>query len=112
MFLLRGGHGRMAELSPEQVQAHMARWGTYMNGLAQNKQLVEGLPLNTQGKVVGKMGNVITDGPFTEGKEIVGGYLIVNAADAAEAIEISKACPIFEFDDSTVEVREIMELTF
>lgn len=110
MLILRGGDGRMAELSPEQVQAHMGRWGAYMGGLAQKGKLASGEPLNTPGKVVGKSGTVVTDGPFAEGKEIVGGYLIVEADDFDEAVEISKTCPIFEFDDSTIEVREIQVL--
>jgi hypothetical protein len=112
MYLFRGGDGRMADLSPEQVQAHMGRWGAYMQRLSTEGHLGQGLPLKGEGKVVGGMGKVITDGPFAEGKEIVGGYLMVAAADLAEAVELSKACPIFEFDGSSVEVREIVEMEF
>lgn len=54
---------------------------------------------------------LIIDGPFAEGKEVVGGNLIVKAADLDQATEISKDCPIFEYD-GTVEVRpiQVMEL--
>ncbi len=41
---------------------------------------------------------------------MVGGYLICKAGNYDEAVEISKGCPILEFDDGTVEVREIQEL--
>jgi len=49
----------------------------------------------------------ITDGPYAESKEIVGGYLGIKANDLDEAIEIAKGCPIFDYDGST-EVREIL----
>jgi hypothetical protein len=47
------------------------------------------------------------DGPFAEGKEVVGGYLLIRSNDLDEAVEISKGCPGYEFDGS-VEVREIL----
>ncbi len=49
-----------------------------------------------------------TDGPFVEAKEMVGGYLIVNAKDIDEAVEIAKGCPIFK-EDGKVEVRPIQK---
>ena len=60
-------------------------------------------------KKVTQKGKVVSDGPFAEGKEIVGGYLIVNAADLDEAAEISKGCPIFK-NNGEVEVREILSM--
>ncbi len=109
MYLFRGGDARMEELSPEDSQKHMEQWGAWMKGLAENGKLVDGLPLSKEGKVVRQSGSMVTDGPFTEGKEIVGGYLIVNAGSLDEAVEISKGCPIFE-NDGHVEVREIMSM--
>ena len=52
---------------------------------------------------------MVTDGPYAEGKEIVGGYMIIKANDLNEATEVSKDCPIFEYDGS-VEVREIVKM--
>ena len=109
MYLFRGGDARRAEQSPEEMQAHMEIWKNWMGALAGKGQLVDGLPLGKEGKVVEKAGATLTDGPFAEGNEIVGGYLIVNASDLNEAVEISKGCPIFEHDGS-VEVREIMSM--
>jgi hypothetical protein len=51
----------------------------------------------------------VTDGPFIEAKEMVGGYLIVNAKDINEAVEISKGCPIF-LENGKVEVRPVQKL--
>lgn len=109
LYLFRGGHEDWHQQPPEVVQAHMQKWGAWMGGLKEQGQLVDGLPLSETGKVVEKAGEVITDGPFAEGAEVVGGYLIVSAEGLEEAVEISKGCPIFE-NGGNVEVREIMSM--
>lgn len=109
LYLFRGGDSQMATASAEETQAHMQKWGAWMQGLAQEGKLVDGLPLGRGGKVVEKAGEVIHDGPFAEGAEVVGGYLIVNAASMDEAVEISKGCPIFEAGGNT-EVRELLSM--
>ena len=109
LYLFRGGHDTFNALSAEEKQAHMQVWGTYMGGLKEKGQLIDGLPLNDDGKFVENRGEVITDGPFAEGAEVVGGYLIVTANDLDEAVEISKECPIFDYGGN-IEVREIMSM--
>ncbi len=109
MFLFRGGDARRAQQSPEEMQAHMEIWKNWMGGLAGSGKLVDGLPLGKEGKVVAEAGATITDGPFAEGNEIVGGYLIINASNLDGAVDISKGCPIFEHEGS-VEVRELMSM--
>ncbi|WP_421764549.1 YciI family protein [Ekhidna sp.] len=102
LYVFRGGDEGYADQSPEQMQAHMQRWGEWMQ-----KVKAEGYPLQQEGKVVGPGGKIVTDGPFTEGKEIVGGYVHLDAKDLDHAVELSKDCPIFEFGGTT-EVREII----
>ena len=109
MYLFRGGDAKRVQESPEEWQAHMQKWGAWMQDLTAKGHLVSGLPLNQDGKVVKKAGEVITDGPYTEGKEVVGGYLIVKANDLDHAVELSKGCPIYEHDGFT-EVREMMSM--
>ena len=109
MYLFRGGETARTELSPEQMQEHMEIWKNWMGGLASNGTLVDGLPLSGEGKQLSGRGEVITDGPYAEGKEVVGGYLIVNAETIDQATDIAKGCPIFEHDGH-VEVREIMNM--
>lgn len=109
LYLFRGGDSAYENQSPEEMQAHMERWGEWTLKISKTGAPAEGLPLLPTGKVVAKAGALITDGPFTEGKEIVGGYVLVSANDLDEAIELSKGCPIFEFD-GTVEVREAVEM--
>jgi hypothetical protein len=52
----------------------------------------------------------VTDGPFAETKEIVGGYTVIEARDLEEAVELSKGCPIFD-GKGAVEIRPVMKLS-
>jgi hypothetical protein len=111
LLLFRGGDtGRIdAQKNPEEWQTHMMKWKTWMEGLGQAGKLVSGQPLSQEGSVINGSKKTVTDGPFTEGKEIVGGYLMIKAENQKEATELSKGCPILDHD-GTVEVREIQEL--
>ena len=96
----------MADRSPEEMQAVTKRWMDWIGGIAaQNKLADRGNRLDPNGKVV-RPGNVITDGPYTEIKETLGGYSLVRVDSIDEAIEIAKGCPILSFGGN-VEVREI-----
>ncbi len=108
MFLFRGGMSP-ADTAPEQMQAQMMKWKNWMDALAAKGKLLGGEPLEGGGKVVNGRAKKITDGPFAESKEIVGGYLVVDAASLDEATELSKDCPVFEADGS-VEVRAVMAM--
>ena len=111
MYVFRGGDLSVGEPSPEQMQAHMAKWTEWMGSLAANGKLIGGEPLFNEGKTVsGVGGSMVTDGPFAEGKELVGGYLILNTEDLDEATELSKGCPILDVG-GTVEVREIRDMS-
>jgi hypothetical protein len=108
LYLFRGGDARDANASPERMQEHMGKWMKWMEDLGKQGKFSGGLPLKPEGKTVQSQ-SVVTDGPYAEGKEMVGGYLIVKANDLNEATEMSKGCPIFEFD-GTVEIREIQSM--
>jgi len=110
LFLFRGGDAATMQQSPEKWQAHMQKWMEWMGGLQQKEQLVSAQPLSKNGKQITGTTKTITDGPFMEGKEMVGGYLMCKADSLDAAVEIAKGCPILEFDDGKVEVREIQEL--
>ena len=75
-----------------------------MGQMAEQGKLVRGEPLQKEGKVLSGSSKVLTDGPFVEGKEVVGGYLLVKENDLNTATELAKGCPIFEHD-GVVEVR-------
>lgn len=110
-FMLIFHGGQMDQMSPEQMQEHMGKWFAWIEKLSQTQQYVSGEPLLPGGKLIsGKGGKSVTDGPYTEGKEVVGGYFIINAKDMNEAVEISKDCPDYELNGS-VQVRQVMNLT-
>jgi hypothetical protein len=110
LLIFRGGDAQTAQQSPERWQAHMQKWMQWMGDLKEQGKLVGAQPLANTGKMVSGTKKVVSDGPYIEGKEMVGGYLLCTAASYDEAVEISMACPILEHD-GTVEVREIKALT-
>jgi hypothetical protein len=110
LLLFRGGDIDGLNESPERWQAHMEQWVKWMGELSTQGNLVGAQPLAQTGKIITGNKKVVSDGPFMEGKEMVGGYLILRAKDYDEAVMISKGCPVLGFDDGTVEIREIQEL--
>ena len=108
MFIFHGGE-RVAQ-SPEQMQAHMGKWMAWIDKLRKTDQYVSGEPLLPGGKLVkGNGGKNVTDGPYTEGKEIVGGFFIIKAKDLNDAVDISKDYPSFEMGGA-VQVRQVMKM--
>ncbi len=108
LFIIRGGED-MSTKSPEEMQAHMKDWEVWMGGLAQEGKLVAGEPLHNEAKTLTERGTKVTDRPLAEGKELVGGYLLVNANSLDEAASLAGGCPGFERDCS-IEVREIAKM--
>lgn len=106
MFVFRTDSALMADRSPEEMQASMQKWMDWIGGIAAQGKLVDrGNRLNPAGKVV-KPSQVVTDGPYIETKESVGGYTMVRAESLEEAAEMAKGCPVLNMG-GTVEVREI-----
>jgi hypothetical protein len=106
-FLYRGGD---ASGSPDQRQQHFQKWVTWMKELGAKGHLKNpGHPLEGTGKVVTGNRKIVTDGPYAEAKDVVGGFSLIEASDLAEAAEISKGCPILEVGGS-VEVRPVQKM--
>ncbi len=97
------------QLTPAQMQEVTKPWQDWMGGLAaQNKLANSGARLAVDGKVVMSDG-VITNGPYVEVKEALGGFIIIRAASLEEAAELSKGCPILA-TGGNVEVRQIVPM--
>jgi len=108
MFILRGGKSRR-DMSPTEYGQLIQKYLDWIETLKNSGRYKAGDPLEAAGKVLsGKGGNLVTDGPFAESKETIGGYFMIAARDLEEASEIAKGCPIFE-NEGTVEVRQIAE---
>lgn len=109
LLIIRRESTGSTPMSPEQIQAMMKPWQDWMGGLAaQNKLVSPGHRLESDGRVV-KPSNIITNGPYVETKEAVGGYIVLRAASLDEAAELSKGCPILSIGGS-VEVRAMIEM--
>lgn len=94
-------------LSPEQLQKMLARVQAWYDGL-QRRGIVKGAQaLAREGRVI-KGARGISDGPFAETKEGVGGALLVLADDIEDAVAIAKACPTLDHGIS-VEVRPVLD---
>jgi hypothetical protein len=107
VFLYRGGE---RPTSPEQGQQVLQKWMAWFKDLAEKGHVVDrGQPLERTGKVVRAGGKSVTDGPFAETKDVVGGYTLIKASDLAQAVELAKGCPVLQ-RGGDVEVRPVMKL--
>lgn len=107
MFIFKGPNYLELDLSPEVMQAQMHKWFGWIEELKGKGVYVDGRPLTPEpGKQISGKNQLVTDGPFAEAKEIVGGYFIVKAKSLAEAVTLTKNFPDYELQGS-VEVREI-----
>lgn len=106
MFLFRSTNWNK-DLSLEEMQKVMDRTLAWFERLREDGKLKAAQPLFNEGKMIsGKTKRVVTDGPFAESKEAVGGYLIVDAATMEEAVEIARGWPLLDCG-STLEVRPL-----
>jgi hypothetical protein len=81
-------------LSPEQMQRVFDDWMTWFDRLKAEGTVIAGNPLESEGKIVsGKNGRVVSDGPFAEAKETIGGYFLLNVATMDQAVAIAQQCP-------------------
>jgi len=95
---------REIQPSPQQFQEHFQQWQQWFSSLISQDKLARPLQRwDGQGLIVNNKKEV-TNGPYAEIKESIGGMILVKAKDYNEAAEIAKGCPILELD-GTVEIR-------
>ena len=81
-------------LSPEQMQQVFDQWMGWFNRLKSDGTATAGNPLEPEGRIVsGKNGRVVSDGPFAEAKETIGGYFLLKVGTMDEAVAIAQQCP-------------------
>lgn len=109
LFVFRNDPAVMAGMSPEELQTSMKKWMDWIGGIAAQGNLVDrGNQLANEGNVV-RPAKVVTDGPYIETKESVGGFIMVRAESLDEATEMAKGCPILSAGGN-VEVRPIIRM--
>ena len=107
MLLFRGPHWDRG-LSQQELQAAMDKVMAWFEGLNQRGKTKAAQPLGAQGRIIsGTNGQLVVDGPFAESKEAVGGYLMLQADNLNEAVEIARSMPTLKYGIS-VEVRPIL----
>ena len=108
MLLFRGSDVYQPGQPPEALQALKQKLIHWIVDLSKKGVHVASEPLEPMGKQVSGIKKTMTDGPFGEGREIIGGCTIVQAKDINEAVEIAKGCPILA-SNATIEVRPIQK---
>lgn len=93
--------------TPEKAQKSLQSWLSWIRELQSKGHLKNpGQPLARQGSVVRGKKKIVTDGPYVEAKDLVLGFIVVEARDLAQATELSKGCPMLDGDGS-VEIRPV-----
>jgi len=95
--------------SPEQMQIWMKQTMDWIGGIAAQNKYVGGSGLLFDDARVVRHNKVVTNGPFGEIKETIGGYLIVRADSVEEAVEFAKGSPILVGEGNSMEVRRIIK---
>ncbi|HLU93240.1 MAG TPA: YciI family protein [Membranihabitans sp.] len=95
------------KVSPEQMQQWMKQQMDWVNSLAAKNRFVSGTGLLFDDAKVVNHQKFVTNGPFGDIKETLGGYFLVRAVSAEEAAEFAKGAPILQGEGNTVEVRQI-----
>lgn len=109
MLIFQGEIPAHSNPSPQQMQESMGKWFAWIDKLAKAGKYVSGEPLLPGGKVIKGNHKSVTDGPFTEGKEIIGGYFIINAADYDEAVALCADFPDYETGGAVI-VRQVQKM--
>ena len=99
-----------AKPSEEQMHTMMKQWQTWIGDIAAKGKYSGTNRLLPEGKTI-RSNKIITDGPYVEAKEMIGGYLIVKANSIDEAMEMAKSCPGLLYGGN-VEVRSVMAIDY
>ena len=100
----------MKVASPEQIQNWMKQTMDWIGGIAAQNKFVSGTGLPFDDARVIKLTNakpIVTNGPFGDIKETIGGFIIVRADNVEEAVEFAKGCPVLQGEGNSMEVRKI-----
>lgn len=110
-FILIFRHEDGAKIaSPEQMQVWMKQTMDWIGSIAAQNKFVSGtgLPFGDSRVVMTKSSaKVITNGPFGDVKETIGGFITVKADSIEEAVEFAKGSPVLQGEGNSVEVRKI-----
>lgn len=110
MLFIRSEENPKADLSPEQLQQHIEKVGSFIKRLVEEGKMKSAQPLEMEGRMLSYKNGKIVDGPYNETKEVISGYYHLLAKDLEEAIEITKGDPRFEEGIWRIEIRPIKKV--
>src|SRR5262249_2624781 len=105
-MLLFRGNDWIKNLSPEEKQKVTDQWMAWFRRLTDDGKAVAGNPLEREGKIVSGKNRVVSDGPFAESKEAIGGYFLLDVNSLDDAVAIARECPGLPYGVQ-VEVRPV-----
>jgi hypothetical protein len=106
LFLLHETPGDCSSLSPAQMHEEVARYGAWAGELAQRGLLVSGEKLSDDGGRHLRVGQLASDGPYAEAKDVIGGFFTIKAETDAEAEQLAASCPHLR-GRNWIEIRRI-----
>jgi hypothetical protein len=108
VYLFRASAAEQQEaMGPERAQQSIQAMIAWFKDLETKGHLKNpGLPLESTGHVVRGKDGVISDGPYAEAKDMVLGFIVVEARDLAQAVELSRSCPIV-VGGGAIEIRPV-----
>ncbi|MFL5772320.1 MAG: YciI family protein [Flavisolibacter sp.] len=106
LFLFRGGGNGGIQFAPEQMQ----QWVEWIAEMQQRGQLIHAQPLDNTGKHIWRSGKILNERPFNQEDRSVEGFLVCHADNYETATEIAMGCPVLQFEDGNVEIREVQEI--
>lgn len=96
-------------ISPAEMDSQIKKWKDWLGGLtAQSTVVIPPTRLSQDGKVL-KAAGVITDGPFVEIREVLGGLVVIKADNLDEATTLAHGCPAIDRGGS-IEIRPLLEM--
>lgn len=108
MFFIRKQTESAHALSPEIHEKFLNSCESYIGRLKMQGKLIAAQPIERAGTILSRPGNEWKEAPFHEHAELIGGFYHILAANLAEAIDIAKANPEFEFNPGTrIEIRPL-----
>jgi hypothetical protein len=107
LYLYRGTEPVTAALSPQQMQDYLRHFQEWIVSLTKADKISSCGPLGQGGRTLAGPRALITDGPYAEAKDLIGGYTVISADNLDDATEIARGCP-FLLVGGTVEIRSVL----
>ncbi len=109
MVLLQDDDNAWEQLSSEEKQSLMEKYFAWVDELKAGDHMRGGDPLATGGRVLRTESGEIVDGPYTETKEVLTGYFMIEAKDLDEASQLARGCPALGHGGGVI-VRPVAEM--